>query len=93
MTTQPAVLSYPMRVVDPVVREIPITARADMRVPVRIYADDELWSQIARDRSVEQCVNVATLPGVTGHVYAMPDMHEGYGFPVGGVAATRAKDG
>src|SRR5687768_12569001 len=86
-------VSYPVQVVDPVVREIPITARADMRVPVRIYADDELWSQIAGDRSVEQCVNVATLPGVTGYVYAMPDVHEGYGFPVGGVAATRAKDG
>jgi tRNA-splicing ligase RtcB (3'-phosphate/5'-hydroxy nucleic acid ligase) len=93
MTTAANVPSYPVGVVAPLVREIPVAARADMRVPVRIYADDELWSQIANDRSIEQCVNVATLPGVTGHVYAMPDVHEGYGFPVGGVAATRAKDG
>jgi tRNA-splicing ligase RtcB len=93
MTTAANVPSYPVQVVGPLVREIPVAARADMRVPVWIYADDELWSQIAGDRSVEQCINVATLPGVTGRVYAMPDMHEGYGFPVGGVAATRATDG
>ncbi len=74
-------------------REIPTTARADMRVPVRIYADDVLWQQISEDRSLEQAVNVATLPGVTGQVYAMPDVHEGYGFPVGGVAAMEAESG
>jgi tRNA-splicing ligase RtcB len=85
--------SYPTVSISPLLREIPTTARSDMRVPVRIYADDELWRQIAADRSLEQAVNVATLPGVTGCVYAMPDVHEGYGFPVGGVAATRAADG
>jgi tRNA-splicing ligase RtcB len=85
--------SYPTIAVTPLLREIPVSARSDMRVPVRIYADDELWTQIASDRSLEQAVNVATLPGVTGCVYAMPDVHEGYGFPVGGVAATRAAEG
>jgi len=85
--------NYPAIVVTPLLREIPVTARSDMRVPVRIYADEELWRQIVDDRSLEQAVNVATLPGVTGCVYAMPDVHEGYGFPVGGVAATRAGDG
>jgi tRNA-splicing ligase RtcB len=85
--------SYPAVALTPLLREIPVTARSDMRVPVRIYADEELWRQIAADRSLEQAVNVATLPGVTGFVYAMPDVHEGYGFPVGGVAATRATDG
>jgi tRNA-splicing ligase RtcB len=64
-----------------------------MLVPVRIYADDELWRQIAGDRSLEQAMNVAMLPGVTGCVYAMPDVHEGYGFPVGGVAAMRVAGG
>jgi tRNA-splicing ligase RtcB len=64
-----------------------------MRVPVRVYADDQLWQQIVKDRSLEQAVNVATLPGVTGCVYAMPDVHEGYGFPVGGVAAMEADGG
>ncbi len=73
--------------------EIPSEARADMRVPARIYADPWLWEQISGDRSLEQLLNVATLPGVTGAVYAMPDVHEGYGFPVGGVAAFRITDG
>src|SRR5688572_2005741 len=85
--------AYPVVPLNPLLREIPTSARGDMRVPVRIYTDDELWRQIARDRSVEQAVNVATLPGVAGCVYAMPDVHEGYGFPVGGVAATGTSDG
>ncbi|MGH7521407.1 MAG: RtcB family protein [Gemmatimonadales bacterium] len=75
------------------VHDIPATQRWDMRVPARVFADDELWKAIAHDRSLEQLMNVATLPGVTRCVYAMPDVHEGYGFPVGGVAATRASDG
>ena len=73
--------------------EIPPTARDDMRVPARIYADEELWHQIATDRTLRQLMNVATLPGVHDAVYAMPDAHEGYGFPVGGVAAFRPADG
>jgi tRNA-splicing ligase RtcB len=77
----------------PFLWEIPRSARADMRVPARIYADRELWRKIGTDRSLEQLVNVATLPGVTGFAFAMPDVHEGYGFPVGGVAAMRADDG
>ncbi len=64
-----------------------------MRVPARVYADRMLWDKIRTDHSLDQLVNVATLPGVTGYVYAMPDAHEGYGFPVGGVAAMRASDG
>ncbi|HUL04342.1 MAG TPA: RtcB family protein [Gemmatimonadales bacterium] len=78
---------------DRLIHDIPMTARADMRVPARVFADDELWAQISRDRSLEQLVNVATLPGITRFAYGMPDMHEGYGFPVGGVAALRAADG
>lgn len=77
----------------PVLREIPATARPDMKVPARIFADDELWERLVQDRSLEQLLNVATLPGVTDFVYAMPDVHEGYGFPVGGVAAMRIDDG
>jgi len=75
------------------VHEVPVTAQPGMRVPARVYADDELWEQIGHDRSLAQLKNVATLPGVTGAVYGMPDMHEGYGFPVGGVAAMRLSDG
>ncbi len=73
--------------------EISKDARRDMRVPARVYADEVLWQQIARDRTLEQLMNVATLPGVVEAVYAMPDAHEGYGFPVGGVAAFRTTDG
>ena len=75
------------------VHEVAVTAQPGMRVPARVYADDELWEQIGHDRSLAQLKNVATLPGVTGAVYGMPDMHEGYGFPVGGVAAMRVSDG
>ena len=67
--------------------------RSDMRVPARIYADEELLEAILQGETVTQLVNVTTLPGAAGCVYGMPDMHEGYGFPVGGVAATRMPDG
>src|SRR6516225_9984860 len=63
------------------------TARA------RVFADEVLFGQIARDKSCEQLLHVATLPGIAGYVLGMPDMHEGYGFPVGGVAATTLPDG
>ncbi len=75
------------------VHEVPRETRADMRVPVRVFADAALWDQIGHDRSLEQLMNVATLRGITRCAYGMPDMHEGYGFPVGGVAAMSARDG
>ena len=64
-----------------------------MRVPVRIFADEQLAGKMASDRTVWQATNVASMPGVVGHVVVLPDGHEGYGFPVGGVAAMDAKDG
>ena len=73
--------------------EIPATARADMRVPARVFADDELVAAIAADRALEQLENVATLPGIVEAALAMPDIHQGYGFPVGGVAAMALPDG
>jgi tRNA-splicing ligase RtcB len=79
--------------VDEVVWELPAEARKDMRVPARVFADRELIGQIAADRSLDQLQNVATLPGITGAALAMPDIHQGYGFPVGGVAATLPPDG
>ena len=82
-----------LRRLDEVVWEIPASERDDMRVPARVFADSELISQIAADRSLEQLQNVATLPGITGAALAMPDIHQGYGFPVGGVAATAPPDG
>src|SRR5919197_5345619 len=79
--------------IDEVLWEIPASARADMRVPARIVADAELLDEIARDDSLEQLQNVATLPGVRDAAMAMPDIHQGYGFPVGTVAATALPDG
>ncbi len=73
--------------------EIPKTFRSDMRVPVRIFATRRLLEAVMDDQSLEQAVNSATLPGLVGHVVVMPDMHQGYGFPIGGVAATRYPDG
>jgi tRNA-splicing ligase RtcB len=64
-----------------------------MRVPGVVYASRELIPDLARDRSLEQVANVATLPGIVTASYAMPDLHLGYGFPIGGVAATDPQAG
>ncbi len=73
--------------------EIPASHRDDMVVPARIYADEQLLEAALTDRSMEQLVNTTTLPGVVKYTLAMPDIHEGYGFPIGGVAATKPPDG
>jgi tRNA-splicing ligase RtcB len=82
-----------LRQLDETLWEIPARAREDMRVPARVFADSELLGAIRGDRSLGQLQNVATLPGVVGAALAMPDIHQGYGFPVGGVAATEPPDG
>ncbi len=73
--------------------EIPASYRSDMLVPVRLFASEELLQEVTRDKSLEQAVNATTLPGLMSPVLVMPDMHQGYGFPIGGVAATRYPDG
>lgn len=73
--------------------EIPTSVRADMRVPVRLIASRELLEAIGDDASLEQAVNATTLPGVVGRVVVMPDVHQGYGFPIGGIAATELPSG
>jgi tRNA-splicing ligase RtcB len=73
--------------------EIPKEYREDMRVPARIYADEKLLEASFGDRSLEQLVNTATLPGIVSYALAMPDIHQGYGFTIGGVAATRYPSG
>jgi tRNA-splicing ligase RtcB (3'-phosphate/5'-hydroxy nucleic acid ligase) len=82
-----------LRRVDDTLWEIPASTRPDMRVAARVFADAELIEAIASDSSLEQLQNVATLPGIVGAALAMPDIHQGYGFPVGGVAATELPDG
>ena len=70
-----------------------IPKQGDMRVPGRIYASAELMQDIQRDAALQQVTNVAHLPGIIGYSLAMPDIHWGYGFPIGGVAAMDASEG
>ena len=79
--------------VGPYLWRIPQDAKPGMRVPGLILADESLMAQIRRDASLEQVANAATLPGIVKASLAMPDIHQGYGLPVGGVVATDAKDG
>lgn len=76
-----------------VIYELDGQHRQELRVPVRVIADAKLALAIQADRSIEQLVNVTSLPGITRFALGLPDMHEGYGFPVGGVAATLAPHG
>ncbi|MEJ2717739.1 MAG: RtcB family protein [Deltaproteobacteria bacterium] len=82
---------YRLVQIDDVRWEIPRTGR--MRVPGLIYADSRILPDIEKDRSPEQVFNVAHLPGIVGRSMAMPDMHWGYGFPIGGVAAFDPDEG
>ena len=73
--------------------EIPRGYRGDMRVPVRFFATRRLLEQALQDDAVQQALNASTLPGLLGQVLVMPDVHQGYGFPIGGVAAMSYPDG
>ena len=64
-----------------------------MRVPVIIYANDQLLEKMMSDRTIDQAINVSTIPGIQQNAIVLPDGHEGYGFPVGGVAAMDAEEG
>jgi tRNA-splicing ligase RtcB len=79
--------------ISPVLWEIPTSYRQDMRVPVRIFASERLLEATLGDKSIVQAVNASTLPGLVSHVTVMPDVHQGYGFPIGGVAATELPSG
>lgn len=84
---------YPIKKISDVEYRIERDAKPGMNVPVTIYADEELLKKMLTDRTIDQGVNVAHLPGVYKHVIVLPDGHEGYGFPIGGVAATDAETG
>lgn len=73
--------------------EIPKTFRQDMRVPARVYVSEKMLEDVFRDRSLDQLINLTCLPGIQKYGLAMPDMHEGYSSPIGGVAAIRIQDG
>ena len=73
--------------------EIPRSYKTGMSVPGLIFASESMLNHIWEEQVFQQVANVAFLPGIVGHSLAMPDIHWGYGFPIGGVAATRVKDG
>lgn len=82
-----------IRKITDVLWEIPKGTRKDMLVSARFFASESMIPELLQDRSLIQLVNVTTLPGIVGRAYAMPDMHEGYGFPIGGIAATGYPNG
>lgn len=86
-------MKFGMKQVSDVEYEIPKNARPGMRVPVTIYANQALIEKMQTDRTIDQAVNVSHLPGIEKHAIVLPDGHEGYGFPIGGVAATNFEDG
>lgn len=83
----------PLRKIDDYRWEIPKTYKQGMRVPGIIYSDSKMLKQIFADNALEQVANVAFLPGIIKHSLAMPDIHWGYGFCIGGVAATDPEQG
>src|SRR5947208_3050272 len=72
---------------------IPRTYKAGMLTDAMVFASEPLMEVIRKDQSLEQAANVAMLPGIAGRALAMPDIHQGYGFPIGGVAAVDAENG
>jgi len=86
MTSEP-------RQIEPYMWEVPIGFVDGMRVPARVVASEGLFRKALEDGAVEQIANVATLPGIVEPALAMPDIHWGYGFPIGGVAATDVNAG
>jgi len=85
--------SIPLEKIDDYRWRIPRSYKPGMRVPGLIYADEKLLKDIYRDKALEQVANVAFLPGIVNNSLAMPDIHWGYGFPIGGVAATDIEEG
>ena len=72
---------------------VPRQARTGMLTDALIYSSERLLQDVLRDQCLEQAANVAMLPGIAGRSLAMPDIHQGYGFPIGGVAATVPEEG
>src|SRR3972149_1616696 len=84
---------YPIKKISEVEYRIDQNIDSGMKTPVTIYADEHILQKMLSDRTIEQGMNVSHLPGVYKHVVILPDGHEGYGFPIGGVAATDAENG
>ncbi|MEE8198644.1 MAG: RtcB family protein, partial [Thermoplasmata archaeon] len=83
----------PLDTLDDFRYRIPKSYKDEMRAPGVIYADAKLIQNVVKDFALEQVANVATMPGIQKASLAMPDIHWGYGFPIGGVAAFDSEDG
>ena len=83
----------PLERLDNYTWRIPQKYKAGMRVPGIVFADEDLLEKMRTDRTLDQCANVAHLPGIYKYAITLPDGHEGYGFPIGGVAATDYEEG
>ncbi len=86
-------MKYPFIRISDSLYEIGAGYRKTMAVPARFYLTEAMLASVSEDKSIEQLINVAGLPGIIGYAVAMPDMHQGYGFPIGGVAAFDAEKG
>ncbi len=89
----PKIREVPLEKVNTNIWTIPQTYKTEMRVPCLIFANEQLLQKMRTDRTLEQCVNVSTLPGIQRHAITLPDGHQGYGFPIGGVAAFHQEEG
>ncbi len=86
-------MSIPINQVEELIWEVPKSSDPRMRVPARIYADRELLEMMRRDETLRQTVNMTYLPGILKYAVTLPDGHQGYGFPIGGVAAFDEDEG
>ena len=84
---------FPLEQIDKNTWRLPPSYRSGMRVPCTVYANEDLLKKMQLDRTIEQGANVAHLKGIYKSSIVLPDGHEGYGFPIGGVAATDFESG
>ena len=86
-------MDIPLKKVDDLIWEVPVEYNRYMRVPARVYADESLLNMMRRDDTLVQAVNITQLPGIQKYGITLPDGHQGYGFPIGGVAAFDSEEG
>jgi len=86
-------MQFPLDKITDNIWEVPVAFSKYMRVPARIYADQQLLAAMKRDETLTQAVNIAQLPGLLKYSITLPDGHQGYGFPIGGVGAFDAEEG
>jgi tRNA-splicing ligase RtcB len=86
-------MDIPLKKVDDLIWEVPVEYNRYMRVPARVYADESLLNMIRRDDTLVQALNITQLPGIQKYGITLPDGHQGYGFPIGGVAAFDSEEG